>query len=69
MVHPQTLASTRFKSNEEVKHDAVHNDGCNSNRDVDEGHGDGFNEWMVHCCLLMTQDQGTMSIQGRNFSQ
>ena len=68
-VNPQELASARLKPNKEVQHNGVYGDGCKGNRNVDKGHGGGFYEWMVHRCLLMTQDQGTVSVQSGNFSQ
>jgi hypothetical protein len=52
----QELASARLKPNDEVQHDRVRDEGRESDRDVDEGHGGGFYERMVHGCLLMAQD-------------
>lgn len=64
----QELASSCLKSDDEVQNDGIHGEGCESDRDVDESHGGSFDKRMIHGCLLMAEDQGTMSEQGGNFS-
>ena len=63
----QKLTSTLLKPNEEVQDSGVGRECYESDRDIDEGHCGGFNEWVVHRGFLMTQDQGTVSIQGGDF--
>ena len=56
-----------MESDEEVQNNGVNRERCKGDRDIDESHGGGFDEWVIHRCLLMTQDQRTVSIQGRDF--
>ena len=62
------MASTLLKPNEEVQDNGVGRERYESDRDIDEGHRGGFDEWVVHRCFLMTQDQGTVSVQGGDLS-
>lgn len=35
---------------------------------VDEGVSCGFNEWVVHCGLFMTSENGTLGVKSRDLS-
>ena len=50
--HSQEPASSCLKSDDEVQNDGIHDEGCESDGDIDESHGDSFDKWMVCGCLL-----------------
>lgn len=61
-MYSQELASARLKPNNKVQHNGVRGEGRKCDRDIDEGHGGGFYVWMIHRCLLMAQDHGTVGV-------
>lgn len=63
------MTSACLKSNNKVQDEGVYGEGCQGDRDIDESHGGGLNEGVIHCRFPMTQDKGTVSEEGRDFSQ
>ena len=63
------MTGALLESNDEVHEDGEYSEGYQGDRDIDESHRGGLDEGVVHRCFLMTQNKGTVSVQGRDFGQ